>query len=83
MVDLICLWNAGILRTLTDSGYLIIRLLNTRQCCSWRCFDMHMMDAAQRWIVLVQLSVSNFHESCRMQVFACVSECLHAFLVGP
>lgn len=75
------------------SSYLIRLLLNTllvwhscapviRQCCLSGCSDMHMRDASQRWIVLVQLSVSKFHVSCRMQVFACVSECVHAVMVG-
>lgn len=43
---------------------------------------MHLINASQRWIFLVQLSVSKFHVSCRMQMpesvqllLVCVKAC--------
>lgn len=78
---LIGLRNIWILKTLTEvlaqvtwpDSYLTIR-----QCCLWGCCGMHMTDASQRWIAVVQLSVIKFHVSCRM-LFACVCACmLHA-----
>lgn len=75
---LIGLRNIWILKTLTEvlaqvtwpDSYLTIR-----QCCLWGCCGMHMTDASQRWIAVVQLSVIKFHVSCRM-LFACVCACM-------